>query len=492
MRLIPGTMMYAGGDPCKEERKLLLGAALGKRGIALALVELADQFEIFKPSLDLSFIWESVRDYLARYNDLPKQRMLAVNLIETRGLDWQNEFSENDLRLLLSELYDIAADPPPDKQVSDILQNFRNEFISAETPEKLRRLTDPTEIAACLSQASRNLLTDPLGKPSILNPFSDLESSVQFAAKIPFGLPWLDKLMGGGMGVGETFGLVIPSGCGKTTLSYMIADQGIQGGYKVAKLSFEQGLDGDMTLRPAVLASGSVRSVWLRYADDLRAHRANPHLPRPELASYLDPVHLDRFQKMRPLWERGFRFIDCSDPDKSILGVGALLENTIAELMATGFKPDIIILDWWGRLVDIIIRSLGITADTQISKRITREGLANLKFLAGKYGFRAIVMHQMGGASAAVSPKGKSSTHGAQGDKDFNNMFDYCYSSTNKDSDQNIMIHADKSRGAASDKVLLNIRGEECLLVPVAPDEGGAVVGAKATYAPKKTHTWGM
>jgi len=147
---------------------------------------------------------------------------------------------------------------------------------------------------------------------------------------------------------------------------------------------------------------------------------------------------------------------------KPITSIDSLFK-ILQDLRDEGIDVSSMIIDWWGRIRDALIMSLEKTnvGDNEI-RRLSRTWLHRMRTLAKENGVKLMIFHQLAGAVAERSTKHRPSSHSAQEDKNFNNMFDYCFTGGRKDENDEMVLIADKARTGANLEVRLKLNGACC------------------------------
>ena len=144
----------------------------------------------------------------------------------------------------------------------------------------------------------------------------------------PFGVDWLDAMTGGGPGESDVVLFVAPSGGGKTVLGTQLAWARCRRDEYALYLSYEQSIDGNITLRFYSLATGLPMSIF--------EGRSSEDLPR----SVAD--NLTQAQQAHG------KFLLDYDMSTGLAGSGGLGEITgiVRQLSQRGQKPTLIVVDW--------------------------------------------------------------------------------------------------------------------------------------------------
>jgi hypothetical protein len=442
----------------------ILRYLLTKTDAVQQYMEQVDKYRLFDREPMLYFIWESVRAFYERHRKVTSANTLE-RILKTRFAEWSNP-DINEVRTLSIAKYACTpiTDDTEEKFIQDTLQSM---LLDKVRNSVVQNLTANHDIEDVLETASRDMQSQTPGRPQIIDVFDNFEEDIAAVTKNPLGVPFIDDMIEGGMSPGEILGFIMPTGTGKTTLGLQISDALVLAKKKVAYFSFEQPLRGDIMLRQAVLASQGIRSEWRAYA---AAVQRNPQ-ERSRMEAYISPQYLKTFNKFRPYWKENFRFIDYTRPDCTLKHIDSLFRELDELHKQSGFRAEYMILDWWGLVINQLMLHQLTKSGGEYLRLFRQQTLKAVQANCIERGIHLIVFHQASGQAAARGPAARPTSHDAQEDKNFNNMFTYGFASGTKDDNGNILMVADKARNCARSKVRLHIDGQRCRLVPISDDE---------------------
>jgi RecA/RadA recombinase len=195
------------------------------------------------------------------------------------------------------------------------------------TPRPRRQLPTPSEIPESVRQMLERWTG---GKPAI--PRDQTRSALVLPVverhPQPFGIPWLDKLLAGGLAPGEVLLFLAPTGGGKTTLATQIAwTRAMQQSHAVY-LTYDQALEGDIHNRFASM----VTDVPRRDLEQGSVAGMPPDIQR-------------RFQAWREAYGNYLHLYDMSGRAQ---GRGDIsdIETIIRDETDQDRRPSLIIVDW--------------------------------------------------------------------------------------------------------------------------------------------------
>jgi hypothetical protein len=273
----------------------------------------------------------------------------------------------------------------------------------------------------------------------LIDPIMEIQNNLVEEDIIPFGVDFLDEVLDGGTTKGEMIGILAPSGGGKTSLALQIIYTQLLAGKHILHISTEQGLKGDITRRLCMMLTGQDRNVF-----------------KGASFAALEPSVQQTIKTCQERLKGLYHFWDFKN-DKHSFDSAEALFNPIRQLQERGMFPDLIILDWWGNMKDALEANTFQTADNSGQRRFSRNLLTEIRRGAEDYGVVPVIFHQLSGEASAKSSTSIPSTHSAQEDKNFNNMFDYCFAISQRDSDEIATLNVDKARGAARTKVAIQL-----------------------------------
>lgn len=267
----------------------------------------------------------------------------------------------------------------------------------------------------------------------------------------PINVDYVDELLGGGMCDGEMIGMLAPSGGGKTTFSLQCFVS-LSMKEQAAYISCEQKPAGDLMQRISSLLTGAPKTSFGIVGNGLNASSEQAFSQAEE--------RIERFR------QNGV-FIDATRQD--IRSIDDLM-RPIMEKISAGFRPRAVFLDWWGRIRSTLLRNNKFKSESE-ERRMSSDWLMQLKRYCdpvedGGTGANIIITHQLSGEAASRSPGKISSSHDAQEDKSFNNMFDFVLVAGAKDhGTKEVKWIAGKSRSRDNVEVRTRLDGLRCRFV---------------------------
>jgi hypothetical protein len=436
-----------------KKKRYILKYLLRCPSLMEGCADLLQSISLFKDFPELEFIWDSAYAFYKQYRK-------CVTL-DALVLDIDLKFDASTCPFTLTSIKETIegwwkeTDLSP-VHVSDIIHEYVKEVKVNDLRDELD--TDPESITVDKLQKLAETLRPTIQLPQATNPFlGDPNIFLAETIKIPIGISFIDDMLEGGTIPGETVGFIIPSGVGKTTLVMQGAAECINRQKHVMVAQFEQRLKGDLTKRMYVLSSRSTRADWI--SNDISKVRGDV---------------LQRWRLAAPLWRKYLHFYDnWVSGDFPLRSVREMFE-VIDRLAGEGNKPEVLFIDWWGRLCRKLEASYPGRVSDYDKRQLHQRWLHEIKSYSEDFNVRTFVFHQLAGAQAAKSSKFVASAHDAQENKNFPQMFDYCFVSSKKDSEDNVIFKLDKARATVNSQRKVHLDGERCKFIPVSEDYGSS------------------
>jgi RecA/RadA recombinase len=436
---------YHSFDPTDRAEKLLvLSHLLRRHNIMDTARHQIPQSGIFDNYEEMRVVYDLAQRHFDLHNvTIPKDVLLVYFDEEASGV-------LPELRLNIKQEIERWY-AKTDDWADDFVKTYITEYVRAAATERLRddliqHADDDSEIIKAIDSAKGVIERDLFISSPILNPFADIERNMDIAQRMPCGLPFIDNMVDGGFAIGEIFGILAPSGGGKTTLGLQAADGLVCDNKHVLYIGTEQRLRGDLSIRMFTLAARCSRKEFKNGYGRVS----------PEVKKMLKDV--------TPRWTEYFHFVDMAN--KEIPSINQVFDP-LRTLIESGQHPSLVILDWWGRLKDkLTLGMLNLTSDPTLLRAHARNWLHDVKQVAEDYNTRICVLHQLSGEQAAKGSKAKPNANQAQEDRNFNNMFDFCFAVGKMNSDNEAVFIADKARSSARTETYIQLDGEYCRFRP--------------------------
>lgn len=313
-----------------------------------------------------------------------------------------------------------------------------------------------------VNQQEAILSRDLFKKPPVVDIAANIEHRLHMTRRVSTGIDFLDHILDGGTLDGELHGYLAPSGGGKTTLALQLMRGSVLNKRGHVHVTVEQPPDGDIALRAACLMAD---------------------LPRK---AFLDPDNLSvetrrALENSRKAWSSCTRVIDMSrSREITIPALMGLVDQSSREM---GTPAKVFSLDWWGKLSDRMQGSVGAKISPSEIRMKNREWMDDLRISLDERGMVGHVFHQLSGEASAKGPKHRASSHDAQEDKNFNNLFDFCWVFGKMTAGKVCRLNSDKARSTAGAECVLKLEGDNCRFRRANETEIPAELGPRPGYA---------
>lgn len=194
-----------------------------------------------------------------------------------------------------------------------------NEILKIAGDGDMRRYE---ECASLLNDAMSQGTHDDMGE----GPFDHLSDTLSddYRITVPTGIDKVDETLEGGLGKGELGVIIAPSGIGKTSLTTAMASHAAMEGYKVLQIVFED----------------RVKQIQRKHIGRLTGVEAKD-LSKPDNIDYVRDV-LRTVQERTEIQEN-LRIVKFASGEKTARDI----KRFIVKLTNSGFKPDLVIVDYF-------------------------------------------------------------------------------------------------------------------------------------------------
>jgi replicative DNA helicase len=295
----------------------LIAQILTDRKFASSIIDIVDPNYFEDPYLRV--VAATIKDAAKKDDIIPDVGSLEFRLLEDVTDDIQRKYVIGQLRKIKE------ADLNDTLKVQDIAMKFCKQQELKKSVNEITKIINKGNIddyEQC-EAILRKALEHGDNKDDGISVFDNIDSVLEddFRKPIRTGIKGLDDVMDGGLSKTELAVILAPFGVGKTTMMTKIANTAISDGKKVLQIFFED--------NPKVIQRKHL-SCWSGY--DLNSLS----------------LHKDELIEMTKEWEEGMKgkgqlILKKFSSDGTTIPV---IRQYIRKLIAQGFRPDIILLDY--------------------------------------------------------------------------------------------------------------------------------------------------
>jgi len=323
------------------------------------------------------------------------------------------------------------------------------------------------EAIAQFNTAVSTIRQNPSDEIRVWRPLEDMEELLVEKPRTPTGVAIIDKILSGGIALGEHTGILGPSGGGKSLCANMLACNLAIRKYNTLLIQTEQTISGDISIRMYSYMLGLPVSTFVG-----------------KKPSEIDPAIKDRLRELKPIWDR-IRCVSTADKTAKTSRASNEVVDIIQKVMDTGFIPQFVIIDWLGKLVlDFMRASEGNNSEFYMKAEDLK---ATLNTFFRAHNMSAIYLHQTDTETQNREPGYKPKKNNADKYRAFANDLESCIcigTATKFDNGLQVAwIGADKARMMQSGKyVMAKIDGSYAKITEC--EEGEYALNAKGQFQP--------
>ena len=264
--------------------------------------------------------------------------------------------------------------------------------------------------------------------------------------RTPTGVSFIDTLLGGGTIAGEVYGLIAPTGGGKTTTAVMLVSEVALSGRVAAYFSYENELVPMISNRFYGYIGGIAKAEMdrVKSADDLTPEQ------RHKLDAANEKYNLGRYLKL----------IDMKKNNTGNDGVNSI-EAELRKYHDRNEHVDVLVIDQLQQFVDAwLIKMNKDPADRRIYMQSVIEQLVDLA-RPDRMNCAIFILHQMRTEAKVRRPIAKPRLADASEDRSFDNWVQFCIAYGTLDSKHRFWATTTKGREAPTDAVIVELRGDQ-------------------------------
>ena len=360
----------------KEKRLLLVHLLRDPQVLCLSLQKVSlNDFEVHERAFTM--MWGTASDFYAEYSKCIPKEHLITRIAATSILRPLNEQEVDEVDELINFVYDCPQESIITNEGLKLLQAF---LIERRVSKQIGNLEGKADIGSMLDTLTTQY------RSAIV---TDTQESNIFGERIIIekesaGIRFVDRLLGGGCIRGGSYGLIGPTGAGKTALLLQMMVENIRRRKHVYYFTYEQGEKG-LQSRIYSCISGIPSSRYSCVEEEL-----NP--------SDMSPI----FAFSRK-FKQYYHFLDMVKHNDG--GGANEIERYIEREIAKGIKPDFVIVDWILLLCMRRMNKEGGKAFKGELRHYVVDEVSRLTALAEKHDLVMFIAHQCEAASAGNKPK---------------------------------------------------------------------------------------
>lgn len=391
-------------------------------------------------------IWAISKQWYTQHGKTIPKEYLTMEL-DNKFKELSSEFSSENIAAAHQDVHVIYAMDEsvlvPD-HMTRLLQEFLDErklkpIISnlglsepgADFNELMTQLTNIHNATRVAPMASMDQLFTPEG--------IEFKNSVRH----PTGLQMIDELMGGGTAPGELYGLLGPTGGGKTTVSSMLANEIARGGQNVCLFSYETEIVPQVSNKLYGYAGKIPRDVFKHV-------KSLPDLP----ITYRDAL----FKSFAEYGSR-MKMVDMKKNTSRGMGVGGVpeLRAQLKMYHDNGVHIDVFIVDQLLAMVDswIVAHGKDVNNRRAYLQQFTEEMRDVVQ--AGSMNCCGFVLHQVDNVAKKASPMRRPNKGDAAEDKSFDNNMHFCVQLGTKDNKNRCWLAVPKAREDEESAIIVEL-----------------------------------
>lgn len=403
-------------------------------------------------------LWVIATDFYKQYGKVIPSSLLSAEM-DNRMINQPDFMIENTQKAVFHLAIRAIEFPQSDLIVAfglSLLERFlfdrRVGAAIAEMRAKEQQGFMPSraEIAALSDLANKT----QIAAAEVLTPFMDPEEA-QFGTvpKVPTGVLFIDQALGGGVQPRRMYGLIAPSGGGKTTLSNQVAISCAMAAQHMLVMSYEEPITSEY-MAPV-------------YANATRIKRSRIEAMRS--INDLTPEERNLYKRGCDKVGRYLHFADMSGKDNSGSGGAAEIEQIVVRLLNKNIKIEGIILDWFWIIAKRAFAGSTVeygkkSDDRQFSQQL----MDDIRRIAVKYDVWFWINQQT--APAAATKKGSANWNESAEFKSFAWLLSGCFCLNAMDASQIAEINLSKGRMVQANKQYVQLDGEYAMFKSVDDD----------------------
>jgi len=339
----------------------------------------ADDF--FPQERYIFVVWLKVRDWYEKNGEIIPYGVLAASLLDL-AKDQASDFREDECEKALHLIAEVKSSDENfsskgySEHLISLLRIFLNKRRLSPLVESLSRSTNIVKDLENINDVSSKISVNSL---EIICPFDDDEMIMSDSVRIPFGVPFYDKISDGGNALGETVLVLAPPGGGKTLLNVqMSVSTALRGDYSLI-LSYEQGIRGDISKRIYAFALGM----------DIANFTVDPSVKKD-----MDPRVREAYKMKKEQIQKRFMAISMEEviANKGSCNGANDVRDVLQELKISGITPRYVGVDWFGPMIESYA---GAVSGNKQKHELMMGEMRKLSQISREFNTNVFVYHQL-------------------------------------------------------------------------------------------------
>jgi len=386
--------------------------------------------------LDFFMVWFVAQQLWSKTGAVPHPQHiqdLTINLMIGEG--YTDIGLHHAAAALITEIYAFVEDPWNETYGTELLSAFFNDVYKRDMLRLVGQAESRDDALQTAMQAHQNLAVDE-NPPT--DPF-DMGDKPTLSVRNPTGSPYFDLILGGGTIPSECYGILGPSGGGKTLMALDVGCSMAELGQRVEYFTYEQ---PPKEVRPRLFSRGASLSI-----NDLK-NREWDELPEGTR---------EKIESSSARLKGNFIMHDRSSSGDSVIDV----VNVVRESISEGRKPDLVVIDWlWPLVLRIAARQAAEGRRNVNERTVLQKTADDLKGIAAKYDICILILHQLSTEMAKRRASKKPQWFNSAEAGSFAWLMHYCIAIGTQDEQGFCWLVGSKARSNAKTSFVVQCLGE--------------------------------
>ena len=383
--------------------------------------------------LEFVYVWLAARVYWQDHGTVPP--LHAVRDIATQAMQnsgYTDPIFFNGVVKLVDEIYGFVENPWNEKYGISLLNAFFDQVYIENLKQLAMQQTNRHKLKQSMDQQHHQL---QITEMPTMDPFDLVENPPNYVAREPTGVTPVDMLLNGGTTPTECYGILGPSGGGKTLLALQITGAMARRRQRVVYFGYEQPAKD---LQPRLLSF--VAKVHINKIRDRKF-------------SDVEEKYRKRVEKAAKLCRGYVDLVDRASDGNNISEIDLYIRKKID----AGKKPRLLVVDW---IWPLILRMTAASDRRQRPERIElQDAMDGLKSLAAKHEICLLILHQLSTEMVKKAPSNKPSWFNSAEAGSFAWLLHFCFAIGRADGNGYCWLVGSKARNAAVKEVLVRLNG---------------------------------